>query len=276
MKHVVYLAVLAAGLALSGCDDAPQNQESASYAQGPRPQMTLMADAPMARAAKSMSYQDGPRMEIGRNYAIEITEGSVSEALQADRDVCLQLGCVVTAVNTSDQFDAPSGSLNAFVPQANAAKFHDHLVGAPNRVVTSFNETAQNREDNYQDVKVRLERLEYMRKRLYGLADQKSDKVADLLQVERELMRVETDIERLTQDRKGIEKVTDNVSFFISYAEQPPKAGDVNFAPLKGLFSDMANTFIAAVRYTAVWLARWLPAALLIGLVVLGLRRRFR
>lgn len=67
--------------------------------------------------------------------------------------------------------------------------FHDLVTGTPDRVLTSFNETTQNREEQHQNMKIQLERLGFMRKRFYALADQKSGEVGDLLQVERELSR---------------------------------------------------------------------------------------
>lgn len=286
MRPTVLLSALAVVLTLSGCDEPPRDASDTpgAIAKGaPTSMMSvaapqrLMVSETMSRDATPLTgSHTGPRMQIGRTYAIEVSKGPVSEAMQADRAFCLKLGCTVTAVNASKHSDRPTASLSAMVALSKADEFHAFVMGAEGRDVTSFQETAQNRDERYQDLQARLERLVYMRKRLYALADQKSYKIGELLQVERELMRVETDIERLTRDRKGLEKVTDNVAFNLHYTERPPKAGDVNFSPFAGLASDAANTVIYAVRITILWLARWLPAALLVLGGAYLVRRRLR
>lgn len=280
MRNIMMMGALGFALVLSGCDD-PSNSSSSLNPQGGgasgAPEVMLASDMAPRRAAVGFKAQSGPstRMEIGRSYRIEIAQGGVDAAMQADRKACLEFGCVITSVNASKVSGKPRASLSAMVPQEKASAFHDHVMGAQNRVVTSFQETAHNRNEQYQDIKSRLERLEFMRKRLFALADQKSDKVGELLQVERELMRVETDIERLTRNRKGVEKVTDNVAFNLNYRARPLKAGDVDFTPFKGLLSDMTNTMFQAVRTTMLWIARWLPAVLF-GLGALYLMMRHK
>jgi len=278
MRTAVLFSMMSVVLVLSGCDEAPRDVIDTPQTTTKNAPMTMLSRAaPQGMMADEMASRDtGPRMQIGRNYTIEIAKGAVAEAMQADREFCLKLGCIVTAVNTSKRAAQPTASLNALVAQDKAAEFHAFVMGAKGRDVTAFQETAQNREEHYQDLQARLERLVYMRKRLYTLADQKSSNIGELLQVERELMRVETDIERLTRDRKGLEKVTDNVAFNLHYTERPPKVGDVDFSPFTGLASDIANTAIYGVRVTVLWLARWLAAALLVLGGVYLVRRRLR
>lgn len=263
---------LGAMLAVSGCDDAP-TQNASQGLSAPASEMMLMADS-APRGARMLKAQSDPRMEIGRRYRFEITNGTVDAAMQTDRGACLEYGCVITSVTTSKVSGVPMASLSALVPKDQANAFHDSVMSAQDRIVTSFQETAHNRNDQYQDINARLKRLEFMRKRLFALADQKSDKVGELLQVERELMRVETDIERLMRTRMGVEKVTDNVTFSLSYRARPLKAGDVDFTPFKGLLSDMVNTMFQAVRTTLLWLVRWLPAVLFGFLVFYLFTRR--
>jgi|GEM_PF-1481549 len=283
MRSAILFSMMSVVLVLSACDEPPRNGPPNDGASSPErvmkgPPPALMSQAaPQRMITRDIAPTDrGPRMQIGRTYQIEIAKGPVAEAMQADRAYCLKLGCTVTAVNTSKRAAHPTASLRALVARDIADDFHAYVMGAEGRDVTGFQETAQNRDERYQDLQARLERLIYMRKRLFTLADQKSSNIGELLQVERELMRVETDIERLTRDRKGLEKVTDNVAFTLDYTERPPKAGDVNFAPFTGLMSDVANTIIYAVRVTVLWLARWLPASVLVLLVAYFVRRRLR
>ncbi|MBL4614663.1 MAG: DUF4349 domain-containing protein [Magnetovibrio sp.] len=278
MRKIVVLGALGFALALAGCDDSSNTSSSQAY-QGSAaplaPEMMLATDMVPQRGRALKAQSSAPRMEIGRSYRIEITQGQVEAAMQADHKACLKFGCVVTSVSSSLVSDRPMASLRALVPKDNAGAFHEYVMAAPDRVIASFQQTATNREEQYQDIKSRLERLEFMRKRLFSLADKKSDKVGELLQVERELMRVETDIERLTRNRKGVEKVTDNVAFNLNYRARPPKAGDIDFSPFTRLLSDMANTVIGATRTTLLWLARWMPVAFLVWGLFYIVRRRF-
>ena len=281
MRTAVLLTMMSVVLVLSGCDEAPRDASVPSGSAKGAPTAMMSVAAPQRLMANELMSRDaaprnGPHMQIGRTYTIEISKGPVAAALQADQLFCLKLGCAVTSVDTSKRFDHPTASLSALVALDKADEFHAFVMGAEGRDITAFQETAQNRNEHYQDLQARLERLVYMRKRLYTLADQKSSNIGELLQVERELMRVEMDIERLTRDRKGLEKVTDNVAFNLHYSERPPKAGDVNFSPFAGLASDVANPVIYAVRITVLWLARWLPAALLVLGGAYWVRRRMR
>ena len=265
------LAVALLGAVLTACDPESSDESRSHAAPPPMGKAMLMAadSAPMMRSEAA----SGPRMEIGRNYSIEIDEDLTAQ-LERDRTECLKLNCVITAQSQSGHKDRPTAHLTAQVPGEKANQFHAFLSEGEGRHVVNFHETARNRDQAYQDTEARLKRLNFMRERLYTLADKKSSKVGDLVQVERELMRVEGDIERLMRQKQNIEKVTDNVAFSISYSMRPPKAGDINFGPLSGLLSDSFNAFIRGVRATTLWIARWLPAVLLGGLVVWLWRRR--
>ena len=268
-KRLVVLAI--AGIALSACDPE-STEDNRSYNEPPMGKAMLMAadSAPMMRSEAASA----PRMEIGRNYSIEIDE-DLKAQLERDRTECLRLNCVITNQSQSGHRDRPTAYLRAQVPGEKANQFHAFISEGKGRHIVNFNETARNRDQAYQDTEARLKRLNFMRERLYALADKKSSKVGELVQVERELMRVEGDIERLTLQKQNIEKVTDNVAFSLSYSMRPPKAGDVNFGPLSGLLSDSFNAFIRGVRATTIWIARWLPAVLLGGFVFwLWYRRR--
>lgn len=263
-------------LALGGCDDQGAGGQQQNP-RAPQPEMMMSADVAAAGAGltRAAPQANAPRMEIVRSYGIEVSDGQVKSAMEADRAACLELGCNVTAVRTSANARNPFAHLEALIPRDKADIFHAHLMGEAGRVVETYVETAANREQQYQDIEARLKRLEFMRKRLYALADQKSDEIGDLLQVERELMRVETEIERMTRVRMGLEKVTDNVRVTLDYRARPPKAGDVDFGPFTGLLADMANALITGVRATALWVARWLPV-IVIGIGAFALIRRWR
>ncbi|MCW8916756.1 MAG: DUF4349 domain-containing protein [Magnetovibrio sp.] len=269
MRASIWLSVIAAAVLVVACDEPTD-----SSVGGEEPRLPVARSAMMMAADTSMGAESAQRMEVGRSYRVEVTEGSVKEALEIDRSACLKFECVIKSVSSAENTSYPNASLQALVPMAQADAFHDHIMGVAGRVIAKFNETAANREQSHQDLEARLERLEFMKKRLYQLADQKSKKVGDLLQVERELMRVETDIERLTRQRKGIEKVTDNVAFSLQYKLRPPKAGDVNFSPFQGLVSDSINMLFKGVRLTVLWIARWFPVMVLVGGAVWLIRRR--
>lgn len=277
MRLVSILGMCAAALMLAGCDDPTPRGETGNGGGGGtygRPEMMMAADAVPRALSAVAKAAPSPRMEVRRNYVFEIEGDDLSAALQADRTACLKLGCVVTEMSSTKERRQPFAVMNVLVPQKQAEDFHQFLVSAEGRDVISFQISAQNREEQHQDIVARLERLEFMRKRLYALAEKKSDKIGDLLQVERELTRVEQEIEHLTRNRKSVEKVTDNVAFALTYHPRPPKAGDVDFTPLKGVLADMANTFIWGARVTVLWLARWSPAALLGLLAVWVVWRR--
>jgi len=268
---VVVMSVL-----LVACDEQANGGTTSGMVQerGAAQPLMMAADMSSSRSVAGFRAKSEARMQIDRSYDIEISQGDVGAALETDRAVCLKLGCVITAQHTATFDGRPNATLSALVPLDKVQDFHAHLTETSGREVMAFNETAQNRQEQHQNLKSRLERLEFMRKRLYTLAEQKSDEVGDLLQVERELLRVDTDIERLTRERKGLEKVTDNVTFTITYRPRPPKAGDVDFSPLSGLLGDMANTFVWGIRALALWTARWLPVVILVLIGAYVVRRR--
>ena len=73
------------------------------------------------------------------------------------------------------------------------------------------------------DMEIRLENLELMRRRLQALADQGGSKVEQLLEVERELGRVTTEIERYKGQLKLLTNQVDYVTVMLNMnAELPP------------------------------------------------------
>lgn len=187
------LATLAGALPLLGCANGEASARSGEYAKISRSGGGMVAASLAADAAPAPD-----RMVIRTgSIVVEVEEPEVALALLTAR--IEQLGGYVADTTTGEEIV----HLSARVPAGQLESFLDEVGALGEEKTRSL--TGQDVSEEYADIEAELANLVALRDRLRTLLE-RAEKVKEVLEVERELTRVQTRIDWITGRKERIEK----------------------------------------------------------------------
>lgn len=305
---------LLAVLALSGCDAFDGGEVSSPYsdpyATGQEfsgkefagEAMVRQADmAGGALAPEAGGEADASRIEERRHYQLQFdsAEALVTTYHEA-HEACLDMrGCQVEQgrLGTPRQGLA-SGTLVMRIDRDRIDEAEPVRRISDSPALSGVEITREDRTQQMIDLEARLAQQVVLRERLAELAQEgrgfSERRIQDLLQVERELARVQGEIESMQGRQRHLSRVTESVSVTASFQQQrwvePHQHGPL--APLwraldrsVSLFFESVGQVILVVVFLTPWLVLGIPALWLLtrlwrpvrlGISRLGQRRRAR
>lgn len=305
---------LLATLGLAGCDAFDGGEVSSPYSdsyasgQGVAGQeftgeaRVRQADlAGVARAPEAGAEADASRIEERRHYQLQFdaTE-SLMAAYHEVHEACLGMrGCQVEQGRLSTPRQGlASGTLAMRIDRDRIDEAEPVQRISDSPALSGVEITRQDRTQQVIDLEARLAQQVVLRERLAELALEgrgfSERRIQDLLQVERELARVQGEIESMQGRQRHLSRVTDSVSVTASFQQQrwvePHEYGPL--APLwraldrsLSLFFESVGQVILVVVFLTPWLVLGIPALWLLsrlwrpvrrGITRLGQRRRAR
>ncbi|QJQ97663.1 DUF4349 domain-containing protein [Halomonas sp. PGE1] len=305
---------LLAVLGLSGCDAFDGGEVSSPYsdpyATGQEfsgkefagEAMVRQADlAGAARAPEAGGEADASRIEERRHYQLQFDAAdALVAAYHEAHEACLGMGgCQVEQGRLSTPRQGLAGGtlvMRIARDRVDEAEPVQRLGDSP--ALSGVEITREDRTQQMIDLEARLAQQVVLRERLAELAQEgrgfSERRIQDLLQVERELARVQGEIESMQGRQRHLSRVTASVSVTASFQQQrwvePHQHGPL--APLwraldrsVSLFFESVGQVILVVVFLTPWLVLGIPALWLLtrlwrpvrrGISRLGQRRRAR
>lgn len=246
----------------------------------------MMRDADVAQAqapaAKKLAESAGgaeatapatPRhIELRHNVVVEVPASELEAAWRSQLAACQPPACEVTAANIENLSGELAGaSLSLRIVPAKADGLLEGLRGLGR---LAQHEMSQNdRTYEVVDIQARLANQKALRDRLRALvAGHQVAKVADLLQVERELARVQGEIDSAEGQLRATLAVTEKVSFDIRFRAPATFSRPGNWEPLREAWQNLGRTFAGSLAGLMYFLAGGLPWFVVLGFVIWGLR----
>ena len=124
------------------------------------------------------------------------------------------------------------------------------------------------------DTDARVKALRTLRDRLQTLLEEKPGEVGDLLQVERELARVQGELDATQSNLAVMRERVDMSVLNIRYETERKAVSPGVFTPLNEAIRDAASIFFESIATLIRWLVAALPFAV-VGLPLLWLGKRF-
>ena len=177
---------------------------------------------PTAQAQDEGTFDDRKLIRTG-SLTLEVS--APEESRQAAEQILMKHQGFIENLNTWEvRPNVLAYNLSLRIPAENLDTAVQQLVLLGNK--TSENFQVQDITENYRDNQGRIKNLESQRDRLRELLEFKTENLADVLKVERELSRVQTDLDRLLGTQKRYDK---QVSYsLLQLTLQPePQIGDV-------------------------------------------------
>jgi len=238
------LLLLALSLALAGCDrigeppppslaEAPQagigRADAGSFqtsidqarpaAAAPPAAATIAAAAPLPATEATPLRQR--HVAVGHDLSVFTAADAVEAAWKAAETACLAAGCELLASSVARDDDrAPAAAfLDARVPPAALGPFLERLggLGTIGRHATS----AQDRTAEVVDVEAKLKNMAEFRDNLRKLMATPGARLKELIEVERELTRVQSELDSLATRRKVLANDTEKVRISVAFAARP-------------------------------------------------------
>ena len=265
----------AVGGTLSGRDAA--QRAAVAAATPPMAQKRVPEAAPPAPAETDAVARRF--VAVRHDLAVVTAADAVEAAWKAAETACVAAGCELLASNVArDHERAPAAAfLDARLPPAALAPFLDRLgaLGRIGRHATA----AEDRTAEVVDVEARLKNLAGFRDNLRRLMATPGARLKDLIEVERELTRVQSELDSLATRRKVLAGETEKVRVTVAFSARPAVLEAGMWLPVRHAVLRAGHVLagsVAALIGMAIAIVPWALAVLAAGLGVRALRRRQR
>jgi len=279
--------VIACALMLAGCGRNNGGRPAELHAEllpSPPPDINIASDAP-AQAGRGLAQQ----FTYSHSWSLVLSHSALTRHFEAARDACLKdrtLDCKLVSANLSNDGDTAQAQLSVLLPHAGLDRF-EHLLRNPRagekpddvRLVSRATR-AESVENAAADSNRKVAQLGGYRDRLAEIAKRPNLSVDDLIKLEAEQARVETELDEALAEQRGIDSGLKRESVDVSMTEvmAPPPSQMVQILGEAGatLGTSTANMIIFVIGALP-----WLPLLiagvwLLVRLVRLAWRRRPR
>lgn len=290
-RRITAFLFLFLALAVAGCNDEENSSTShrVGAVGGRMAKSAMMADTMsspsmlqsigddgMAEATiVDRSKLNGRKIAENHDFSIEIKAGDIQQRVKADYQACLSLGCEIVSSNFQSK---SSGYLNARIAPDKLADFFKIIENGVGEV-TEHRVSVEDETSSYVDTAATLKSKMALRDRLTSLLESdKTRTVSDVMSIERELSRVQSEIDSITGRMSALEKRTSmatvNVQYTVPYFER-----DDHYRSMSTSFARAWRGFIGSLDEVIVFAGRslpWLPVIFIgVWLVAKSLRAGF-
>ena len=273
------LSIVLLSLAITSCDNAEQT--SSHYAAEPTA-APMAVDAMVAGVSESsdgaQKLQGGESYTYDHNLTISMASSFVKARFERARDYCQNdpaLNCKVTSASFRllGEPDAPLpvANLSVALPHESVAQFESSLVAAlqdedkGDIIIKSRQTSAQNVTNQVRDIAARLSQLTNYRDRMIELSKRKSATTENLIKVEAEISRTQSEIEQIEGQRRDLAERVAKENLSISF-EALSTASDA-LQPVREVWQSslrtMADSAAGALAFI-VGSIPWIPVLLIV------------
>ena len=262
-------------LMLAGCEKKLAQSEKARRASEPT---AMFAPAKMAFDKSKPLQEAGSRRYIAFRYhfTVETSEAGLEKAWESMIGYCESIHCDImeSTVNRKTQYSPPSGNLVLRVLPENLKPLVEeiHKVG---KIVTR-NTESEDKTTTVIDVEAKIKNTTELRNRLRSILTTRTGSLKDVVEVERELSKAQSELDSLMASRKALANETDKIAVSIDFRPEPSIAETGAFAPIASAWHQMGRIFAESIAAILTFIVAVIPWLILIIPAVWFLPRLFR
>ncbi|MBC7957680.1 MAG: DUF4349 domain-containing protein [Cytophagales bacterium] len=280
MRSALIMFTLAAALLLGACGQKRQTEASAAREQKAAAP-ALYADARRSGVAAEAAAPDAAPslrryLAVRHDLQIQTEPETVETAWRTANEACATMGCDVLAstLTRDDQRRPAQAQLEARVPPDKLEAFLKQVSALGS--VGQHNKTAEDKTDEVIDTEARLKNMGEFRDNLRRLMATPGAKLKDLIEVERELVRVQSELDSLASRRKALAGQTDKVHVTLSFVARASVLETGVWSPVSdavtGAGRQLAQSLAGLISFVVVVV----PWGLLLALLGWGVRAVWR
>ncbi|WP_395647454.1 DUF4349 domain-containing protein [Terricaulis sp.] len=270
--------------------DSEQERTAQQVAQQPAvsPAPEGGEQAQPASPPQQPNAQGGPAPVLYLAYTygvgLELPSTSVSSVMDAHIQGCLQAGPRLCQLIGSNKTGDPESSMGGFVQLRGEPNWLRAFMGglaaqaeANDGRITSQTVNSEDLTRNIVDTEARLRATRTLRDRLQRLLDSRPGRLSDLLEVERELARVQGELDA-TESALAVMRTRVSMSeLTLNYTSKPRSVGSDTFRPLRDALAGFLSVVVVGFAAIITIIAGLIPFAVVIVPIVWGIlawRRR--
>jgi hypothetical protein len=241
-----------------------------------------MQEKAIGTVAPAQQEEAPPRRYVAiRHELIILTDHREVEAAWVKaNEACLSAGCEILAsvVSRDEQRRPSSASLQARIPPKALEPFLARVTALGS--VGQHARTADDRTDEVIDTEARLQNMVAFRDRLRALMATPGARLKEVIEVERELVRVQSELDSLTARRKALAQQTEMVHVTLNFEALPTLLETGVWQPVRDtivgagrLFAESVAKIVALLVFLVPWALVSIPALLLCRVAWRRLRR---
>ncbi len=260
------MAVLAVSMLALGCTGIMEGGASSSGGYGAVRE--AMAPAPYEYAEDGYG-ESGQYVAKAGSITLKVPEGTLEDRFEDMKEDLRAEGASASDIRYGEYGNRKQYTMTVKVAPSKFEAISDMLkeAGEVKDISVSLEDVSQ----QYTDLATRISNKEAEVARLREMYNM-SGKISDLLAVERELTRVETELELLKGQKQNLESRVQRSTIAITMYEEKPATTQLT-NPLENLGGLFFGALGAAITLLVVAAGFLLPIALVLALIYLGARR---
>lgn len=267
-------AILALAFLLAACGESVHKEAAAPAAMRMAAPAPMPMDQAVAAGAEPAAEAAAPRYLAERQFWVfELPEKAIEARWQAHIALCRQ-DCEVLQAGLSKSAHSPvSASLQLRVGRANAGKLLDAISGPE---VTERRVEREDKTLQVVDVDARLKTLGDLRDRLRELLAKRAGSLKDILETERELARVQGELDAMAAQRKALANETEKILLHVDYRPEPSLGETGAMQPLMDAWRGAGRAFAESLAAALLFILQALPWLVIVVPVVWGVWKMLR
>ena len=251
-------------LVMGGC------QAKEEYEQGSRP----LESRQFSIAAKDKREQQVLKEEpkpVSKRYiatrlhlVVETSEADLEKAWESVNEFCRSIHCDVmeSTINKKTPYSPPSGNLVLRVLPQHLKPLLEHINKVGN--VVTQNTESEDKTSTVIDVEAKIKNLTDLRNRLRTMLTTRTGSLKDVVEVERELSRAQSELDSLVASRKALANETEKVAVSIEFRPKPSIAETGTLAPILSAWRRMGGVFASSIAAVITFIVAVIPWLVLI------------
>ena len=266
-RSLTALALFA--LALAGCSEsADVAMDSTRMASAPAPMME------MASSDAASPNEASPKHLAERQYWVfELPEKDIEVRWQAHINLCKTDCEVLNAALGKSAHTPVNAHLQIRVGRASAATLLSAMSGPE---VTERRLEREDKTLQVVDTEARLKNMAELRDRLRNLLSSRAGTLKDILETERELARVQSELDALAAQRKLLANETEKILLTADYRPEPSIGETGSLQPLVEAWRGAGRAFAESLSSALLFIVQALPWLVIVAPAIWGLWKLMR
>jgi hypothetical protein len=273
LNHALMSLCLCMLAALAACSDDVQRLP-AEAAAAPVAYAKLAAAAGQAPEPAPASVRR--YLALRHDLHIQTPADDVEAAWRNASEACAAAGCEVLAarLERNDELHPAEATLVARVPPDRLDAFLARVSALGS--VGRHAKTSEDKTDEVIDTEARIANMTGFRDNLRRLMATPGSRLKDLIEVERELVRVQSELDSLASRRKALAGETDKVHVTLNFSARPAVLATGMWAPVREAVLGAGRTFARSAAALISLLVAVLPWLVLLAGLGVALRAAWR
>lgn len=249
-------------LLMSGCEAAEEYKQASKHLESP----AVLNRAKVRQQEFKKDSEAGFKRYIATRHhlVVETSEADLEKAWESVNEFCRSIHCDVmeSTINKKTPYSPPSGNLVLRVLPQNLKPLLERINKVGN--IVTQNTESEDKTSTVIDVEAKIKNLTDLRNRLRTMLTTRTGSLKDVVEVERELSRAQSELDSLVASRKALANETEKVAVSIEFRPKPSIAETGTLAPIVSTWHRMGGVFASSIAAVITFIVAVIPWLVLI------------